>query len=152
MILRYEDLMKNPKRLLALTGLKQEEIEQLLPPFEAAWEEHRTKHHRAAESRKRALGGGRPGHLRRVEDKMLFMKPRLETPLLAAGRKAGPPEAGNQCIPLRIYPVLERPDMRYDHGYESASWCPYRLPPGVSLCLDSPLPSGDPYRESGYTA
>ena len=81
-----------------------------------------------------------------------FMKPRLETPLLAAGRKAGPPEAGNQCIPLRIYPVLERPDMRYDHGYESSSWCPYRLPPGVSLCLDSPLPSGDPYRESGYTA
>ena len=73
MILRYEDLMKNPKRLLALTGLKQEEIEQLLPPFEAAWEEHRTKHHRAAESRKRALGGGRPGQLRRVEDKLLFI-------------------------------------------------------------------------------
>lgn len=73
MLLRYEDLMRNPERLLAFTGLRQEEVEQLLPSFEAAWEEHRTNHHRAVEGRKRALGGGRPGHLRRVEDKLLFI-------------------------------------------------------------------------------
>jgi hypothetical protein len=30
------------------------------------------------------------------KQKQAFMKPRLETPLLAAGRKAGTPKAGNQ--------------------------------------------------------
>jgi hypothetical protein len=33
--------MKNPERLLVLTGLKHEEIERMLPSFEAAWEAHR---------------------------------------------------------------------------------------------------------------
>jgi hypothetical protein len=73
MILRYEELMKNPERLLAFTGLKQEEIEQMLRAFEAAWEAHRTSYHRPTEGRKRALGAGRPGQLPRGEDKLLFI-------------------------------------------------------------------------------
>lgn len=73
MILRYEELVKNPERLLALTGHTQEEIEQLLPSFEVAWEEHRVTHHRPVESRKRAFGGGRRGQLHRLEDKLLFI-------------------------------------------------------------------------------
>jgi hypothetical protein len=32
----------------------------------------------------------------RILSLRLFMKPRLETPSLATGRKASPPEAGNQ--------------------------------------------------------
>lgn len=73
MLLRLEELLKNPERFLAFTGLTQEEFEQLLPSFEAAWDEHRKNYHRPAEARKRALGGGRPGQLRRVEDKLLFI-------------------------------------------------------------------------------
>lgn len=73
MILCYEELVKNPERLLALTGHTQEEIEQLLPSFEVAWEEHRATHHRPGESRKRAVGGGRRGRLHRLEDKLLFI-------------------------------------------------------------------------------
>ena len=73
MQLRYEELLTKPERLLAWTGLTQEEIEQLQPSFAVAWEEHRKSYHRAPESRKRSLGAGRPGQLRRVEDKLLFI-------------------------------------------------------------------------------
>lgn len=73
MRLRYEELVTSPKRLLAWTGLTQDEIEQLLPAFAGAWEDHRKTHHRAPESRKRALGAGRRGHMGRVEDKLLFI-------------------------------------------------------------------------------
>ena len=73
MQLRYEELMENSTRLRAFTGLDQEEMTQLLPSFDVAWEAHRTTHHRAPESRKRAVGAGRPGPLRRVEDKLLFI-------------------------------------------------------------------------------
>lgn len=73
MQLRYEELVQKPERVLAWTGLTQAEIEQMLPAFEVAWEEHRKTHHRAPESRKRGLGAGRPGQLRRLEDKLLFI-------------------------------------------------------------------------------
>jgi hypothetical protein len=73
LVLHYEELMKNPERLLALTGLKHEEIERMLPFFEAAWEDHRKNDHRPQEGRKRALGASWPGQLRRAEDKLLFI-------------------------------------------------------------------------------
>jgi Helix-turn-helix of DDE superfamily endonuclease len=73
MLLRYDELVQNPERLLAWTGLNQAEIAQLLPSFEAAWEEHRRSYHRPIEGRKRAFGAGRPGQLHRVEDKLLFI-------------------------------------------------------------------------------
>lgn len=73
MRVRYEELLENPARLRAWTGLDQEEIEAMLPSFELAWEEHRKSYHRAPEARKRGLGAGRPGKLRRLEDKLLFI-------------------------------------------------------------------------------
>jgi len=73
MILRYEELRQSPIRFLALTGLNHEEFERLLPLFEAAWEDHRKNYHRPLEERKRVLGAGRPGKLRRAEDKLLFI-------------------------------------------------------------------------------
>lgn len=73
MRLRYEELVENPARLRAWTGLDREELEALLPSFQVAWDEHRQNHHRAPETRKRALGAGRPGSLRTLEDKLLFI-------------------------------------------------------------------------------
>ena len=73
MHLQYDTLIEQPTRLRALSGLDRGEIEHLLPSFEAAWEQHRITHHRAPESRKRALGAGRRGQLQRLEDKVLFI-------------------------------------------------------------------------------
>jgi hypothetical protein len=63
------------------------------------------------------------------------MKSRLETPLLAAGRKAGPPGAGNQRHPLRTCQVQKQAGVRYDHEHESSSRCLYCVPSGLSLRL-----------------
>lgn len=71
--LTYEAVKENPTRLRACTGMDREEFEGLLPTFTLAWEEHQRTHHRAPESRKRALGGGRKGHLRTVEAKLFFI-------------------------------------------------------------------------------
>ena len=73
MLLRYEELVENPARLRAWTGVDREEIEQLLPSFARAWDAHRRTHHRPPESRTRALGAGRRGRLWRLEDKLLFI-------------------------------------------------------------------------------
>lgn len=71
--LTYEAVKEDPRRLRACTGMEREEFERLLPTFTLAWEEHQRTHHRAPESRKRAVGGGRKGHLRTVEAKLFFI-------------------------------------------------------------------------------
>ena len=73
MALTYEAVKENPTRLRACTGIDREEFERLLPTFTLAWEEHQRTHHRAPESRKRALGGGRKGHLRTIEARLFFI-------------------------------------------------------------------------------
>lgn len=73
MRLRYQELHDDPPRLRAWTGMDRAEIEQLVPTFEQAWEEHRQIHHRPLAARKRALGGGRPSRLARIEDTLFFI-------------------------------------------------------------------------------
>jgi hypothetical protein len=71
--LTYETVKEDATRHRACTGLDRKEFERLLPTFELAWEEHRRSHHRAPESRKRALGGGRKGRLGSAEAKLFFI-------------------------------------------------------------------------------
>jgi hypothetical protein len=73
MRLSYNDMKDDPTELRAWTGMDRAEIEQLLPTFTLAWEEHRRTYHRAPSTRKRALGGGRKSHVRHLDDKLFFI-------------------------------------------------------------------------------
>lgn len=79
MNLSYEAVKDDPTRLRACTGMDRAEFERLLATFVLAWDEHRLRHHRAPESRKRALGGGRTGRLASVEAKLCFILFYLKT-------------------------------------------------------------------------
>jgi hypothetical protein len=116
MILRYEEVVKNPERLLAFTGHTQEEFEQLLPSFEAAWEEHRATYHRAVESRKRAVGGGRHGQLHRLEDKLLFI-----------------------LVYFKVYPLQEVQGMLFGIGQSQAGEWIHRLTAVLQATLQREL-------------
>lgn len=123
MILRYEDLMKKPERLLAFTGLKHEEIEQMLPSFTAAWEAHRKNYHRPTEGRKRTLGAGRPGRLHRVEDKLLFI-----------------------LVYFKVYPLQDVQGALFGIGQSQANEWIHRLTDVLHATLhqDLHLPARDP--------
>ena len=73
MSLTYETVKENPTQLRACTGMDRAEFEALIPAFTQAWEAHQQTHHRPLKSRKRALGGGRKGHLPTVEAKLFFI-------------------------------------------------------------------------------
>ena len=73
MRLCYNDVKDDPTELRAWTGMDRAEIEQLLPTFTLAWEEHRRTYHREFSARKRALGGGRKSHVRCLDDKLFFI-------------------------------------------------------------------------------
>lgn len=80
MILRYEELSKNPERLLAFTGHTRKEFEQLLPSFEVAWEQHRAREHNCMVSQIRVavehiLAGVK--RVRIVKDRFRNTKPRF---------------------------------------------------------------------------
>ena len=74
-MLRYADLRKKPKELLALTGLARREFEELLPIFEQAVKAPP----KARRRRQRAPGGGRKPALPTPADKLLFVLVYLKT-------------------------------------------------------------------------
>jgi hypothetical protein len=73
-MLKYEDLKKKPKDLLAATSLTVDEFEALLPVFgetyEATWPADQTMD---GQPRQRRRGGGGKATLDRLEDKLLFI-------------------------------------------------------------------------------
>ena len=73
MVLGYELVKEDATRHRACTGIDRDEFERILPTFGLAWEEHRRTHHRAPESRKRRLGGGRKPKLASNEARLFFI-------------------------------------------------------------------------------
>jgi hypothetical protein len=73
-MLRYKDLKKKPRELLAATGLKQDEFEALLAVFgetyAASYPENQTVD---GKPRQRRQGGGGKATLTALEDKLLFI-------------------------------------------------------------------------------
>lgn len=67
----YATLKKNPRKLLALTGLNKAEFEEVLPAFKEALSERFPEP--KPKKRQRAPGGGRKPKLTSVEDKLLFI-------------------------------------------------------------------------------
>lgn len=72
-MLTYAELKKQPKRLLALTGLARREFEELLPVFVQTLADVEAQTKPKPKKRQRALGGGRKPGLRTVEDQLLFI-------------------------------------------------------------------------------
>ena len=69
----YDKVKNNPKLLLAMTSLTRAEFEQLLVPFQAAWEARVAQTAVPDQSRQRRAGAGRKPALRTVADKLLFI-------------------------------------------------------------------------------
>jgi hypothetical protein len=72
-VLEYERLIKDRRRLLALTGLTAKEFKELHLAFCKAYERtHPGDKTADGKARKRKAGGGRKGQLRTTEQKLLF--------------------------------------------------------------------------------
>jgi Helix-turn-helix of DDE superfamily endonuclease len=73
-MLTYAKLKDNPRRFLAVTSVKLDELEHLLPIFAEAYAAKQSRTHTQAGSpRQRQVGGGRKARLASVEDKLLFI-------------------------------------------------------------------------------
>lgn len=70
--MRYNQLRNKPRTLRSLTGFSPNEFEALLPSFGSAWDSFVQAMAERPE-RKRAYGAGRTAHLKRIEDKLLFI-------------------------------------------------------------------------------
>ena len=73
-MLEYTRLARDRRKLLALTGLTRREFQALLPAFAEAYQRrYEGDRTLAGQKRKRHVGGGRVGKLRRAEQKLLFI-------------------------------------------------------------------------------
>ena len=72
-MLHYDQLKRNRRKFLALTGLTPREFRLLLPAFECAYEQaYPARTTKTGKRRKRRAGGGRKGSLDSLEQKLLF--------------------------------------------------------------------------------
>lgn len=108
-MLDYTQLKRERRKFLALTGLTRREFQALLPAFEQAYQKRYPPEKTwAKRKRKRRIGGGRPGVLKPVEQKLLFILVYQKTyPLqVVLGELFGLSQSGaNQWI-HRLLPVL----------------------------------------------
>jgi hypothetical protein len=73
-MLNYEELRKQPRRFLALTGLTLREFKSLLPAFVRAYQKlYPAEQTQAGTDRQRRPGGGRPAVLFSPEAQLLFI-------------------------------------------------------------------------------
>lgn len=73
-MLTYAQLSKQPTRLLAMTSLRPDEFEALLPYFAEAYGATQSPDHtQAGQPRQRKAGGGRKAQLASLADKLLFI-------------------------------------------------------------------------------
>lgn len=69
----YDKVKNRPKLLLAMTSLYRTEFEELLIPFQAAWEAYVAAHSLPEQARQRQPWGGRKPVLCTTADKLLFI-------------------------------------------------------------------------------
>jgi hypothetical protein len=73
-MLTYAKLKNNPRRLLAVTSVRPDEFDHLLPAFAEAYAAQQSRTHtQAGQPRQRQAGGGRKARLASLEDKLLFI-------------------------------------------------------------------------------
>ena len=73
-MLSYNELKNKPREFLAATGLKLDEFEKLLPAVQtASKKKYPPELTQAGKTRQRQIGGGAPGALPKIEDKLFFI-------------------------------------------------------------------------------
>ncbi len=65
-------ILKNERLMSALSGLNSKEFKELLPTFTAVWKKKRREYYNLNAAGDRAMGGGRKGFLKTVEDKLFY--------------------------------------------------------------------------------
>ncbi|WP_442786354.1 transposase family protein [Leptothoe sp. PORK10 BA2] len=122
MKMQYAILKNKPRTLRSLTGLNPSEFEALLPSFSRAWEAFVSETFERA-GRKRAYDGGRKGHLRTMEDKLLFI-----------------------LVYFRIYPTQEVQGYLFGMSQAQANEWVHRLTALLNQALgqEQPLPERQP--------
>jgi hypothetical protein len=74
MLFSYHQVKEHPKLLLAMTGLSHTEFDQLLQPFQYAWDQYVQNNYIDRDNRKRQYGAGRAeATLVNIEDKLHFI-------------------------------------------------------------------------------
>ena len=71
--MHIEKILGNPRIMRSITSLNPEEFEQLISPFEKAWEKKNARQTFEGTVRQRKVGAGRKGHLGEVRQKMFFI-------------------------------------------------------------------------------
>ena len=123
-MLTYEYLKDKPGRFLALTSLYPEEFDELLVSFTKAWQEYLAEQERKRKKpRRRKIGGGRKGQLKRLEDKLLFI-----------------------LVYYKVYPLQEVQGLLLGLSQGQANTWIHVLSPILQAALDheKQLPSRDP--------
>ncbi|MBI3335181.1 MAG: transposase, partial [Candidatus Portnoybacteria bacterium] len=73
-MMQISKILKHERLTLALTGLKPEEFNHLLPTFSESWDELKLQDWRKhKKERTRKPGGGRKGYLKEMQDKLFFI-------------------------------------------------------------------------------
>lgn len=73
-MIKYAELVKNPKLFQSFTGLRIEAFHELLPAFQEAYEDDLAyRDSRREKLRQRQRGGGRPSQIPEIEDKLVFI-------------------------------------------------------------------------------
>jgi DDE superfamily endonuclease/Helix-turn-helix of DDE superfamily endonuclease len=110
-MLRYVELKEKPKDFLAVTGLRLEEFECLLPSFEKCFQLSTKPKPKATKKKKRrAEGGGRKGSLSIIEDKLLFILSYQKTAQLQTmhGLQFGLSQPQANYWIHRLLPILQK--------------------------------------------
>lgn len=71
--MNIDRVFKNERLMRALTGLNAEEFIDLLPIFSKIWERSKRNQYNLNSTGKRAMGGGRKGFLKTIEQKLFFI-------------------------------------------------------------------------------
>lgn len=110
-MLKYVELKEKPKDFLAVTGLRLEEFECLLPTFEKCYQLLIKPKPKATKKKKRrAAGGGRKGNLPNLSDKLLFILSYQKTAQLQTmhGLQFGMSQPQANYWIHRLLPVLQK--------------------------------------------
>jgi hypothetical protein len=124
-MLSYGAIHNKPHVFQSLTGLKVEEFEQLLPPFEQAWIAYVEEHHIQNKTRQRQYGAGRKSQLNAIEDKLLFI-----------------------LVYFRLYPTQAVQGFLFGIGQPQAHEWVHKLSGvlNVALGYENQLPEREPHR------